>query len=112
MVTKPKDSKATPATPESKAKDKPKARSAPKVQPANQCLCGCGGTTKSRFLPGHDARLKGILSRLEKERPREGDAVPAEALKYAKANPKGKVVAFYEGADVLRIAAQAQQEKK
>ncbi len=22
------------------------------------CLCGCGATTKSRFVPGHDALLK------------------------------------------------------
>jgi hypothetical protein len=26
------------------------------------CLCGCGGHTKGgRFLPGHDARLRGKL---------------------------------------------------
>ena len=27
------------------------------------CLCGCGGTTKTRFVPGHDARLKSALTR-------------------------------------------------
>jgi hypothetical protein len=25
------------------------------------CLCGCGGTTKGRFVPGHDATLKETL---------------------------------------------------
>lgn len=25
------------------------------------CLCGCGGTTKGRFVPGHDATLKESL---------------------------------------------------
>lgn len=25
------------------------------------CLCGCGGTTKGRFVPGHDATLKEAL---------------------------------------------------
>lgn len=25
------------------------------------CLCGCGGTTKGRFVPGHDAKLKVAL---------------------------------------------------
>lgn len=25
------------------------------------CLCGCGGTTKGRFMPGHDATLKATL---------------------------------------------------
>lgn len=30
------------------------------------CLCGCGGTPsgkKARFIPGHDARYKGMLNR-------------------------------------------------
>lgn len=26
------------------------------------CLCGCGGTTKGRFAPGHDATLKAQLA--------------------------------------------------
>lgn len=26
------------------------------------CLCGCGGTTKGRFAPGHDATLKAQLT--------------------------------------------------
>lgn len=25
------------------------------------CLCGCGGSTKGRFVPGHDATLKESL---------------------------------------------------
>lgn len=25
------------------------------------CLCGCGGSTKGRFMPGHDATLKEAL---------------------------------------------------
>jgi hypothetical protein len=29
------------------------------------CACGCGGTTRNTFLPGHDAKLK---SRMLKER--------------------------------------------
>lgn len=29
----------------------------------NACLCGCKGQGPSRFLPGHDARLKGKLVR-------------------------------------------------
>ncbi len=34
----------------------------------HQCLCGCGGSPKgknSRFLPGHDARMKGTGSRYD-----------------------------------------------
>lgn len=28
------------------------------------CKCGCGTQTKSRFAPGHDAKLKGILQKV------------------------------------------------
>lgn len=35
----------------------------PKSQSTNTCLCGCGAPVKRRFLPGHDARLKGQLQR-------------------------------------------------
>jgi len=27
----------------------------------SDCLCGCGGKTKGRFVPGHDAKLKSEL---------------------------------------------------
>lgn len=27
----------------------------------SECLCGCGGSTKGRFVPGHDATLKETL---------------------------------------------------
>ncbi len=27
----------------------------------SDCLCGCGGKTKGRFVPGHDALLKETL---------------------------------------------------
>lgn len=32
-----------------------------------QCLCGCGGTTKRRFVPGHDARYHAAQKRAAKE---------------------------------------------
>jgi len=31
------------------------------------CQCGCGATVRRRFLPGHDARLKSRLLRLQAE---------------------------------------------
>jgi hypothetical protein len=32
------------------------------ARPANApCMCGCGGLTKGRFFPGHDATLKAAL---------------------------------------------------
>src|SRR6202023_1826524 len=41
-----------------------------------QCECGCGGATKSRFMPGHDARL---LSRLRRDA-RQGDQAARDQL--------------------------------
>lgn len=39
-----------------------KERKVPKSKEAQECLCGCGGQTKGgRFVPGHDARLKGQI---------------------------------------------------
>lgn len=29
-----------------------------------KCACGCGGGTQSTFVPGHDARQKGIILRV------------------------------------------------
>lgn len=29
-----------------------------------KCACGCGGGTQSTFVPGHDARQKGLILRL------------------------------------------------
>ena len=40
--------KGAAAKAESKTKKEPKAK--------NSCLCGCGGETGGRFVPGHDAR--------------------------------------------------------
>ena len=99
-------SQATSATPKDpKPKVQPKATAA---QP-KQCLCGCGGPTKGRFRPGHDARLKGILTRIEAEEERDDDRVSEEALAYARAGkPTAKVVAHYTGKDVIRLATQAE----
>ena len=43
------------------AKPEPKAK---KVAEPKSCTCGCEGTTKGGlFLPGHDARFSGLVSR-------------------------------------------------
>ena len=34
-----------------------KAKSSAAKTGTNSCYCGCGGLTKSRFVPGHDARF-------------------------------------------------------
>lgn len=48
-------------TPSTRAKAKPK-RTTESVS-VKECLCGCGGSPKGRFLPGHDAKLKGRLKK-------------------------------------------------
>ena len=79
----------------------------PKPQP-KQCPCGCGGPTKGRFGPGHDARFKGILTRTEAEEAREDYRVSGEALAYASAaKPTYKVVASFTAKDVIRLASKA-----
>lgn len=42
----------TAATTTTEATPRPK-----KTKPTVACWCGCGGQTKSRFVPGHDARF-------------------------------------------------------
>lgn len=45
----------------------PKAKSARKPKPEVDCECGCGGKTKSRFCPGHDSYLRGLVIRVQRE---------------------------------------------
>ena len=39
------------------------------------CWCGCGGTTKSRFVPGHDSKYHGEAKRVAR-----GEADEAQAI--------------------------------
>lgn len=65
------DTTAAPTTPETTKTKAPRftpleaeraAWVAANARPAvSTCLCGCGGTTKGRFVPGHDATLKEAL---------------------------------------------------
>jgi len=38
-----------------------------KPRPTRPCACGCGGETKSRFCPGHDSYLRGLVIRVQRE---------------------------------------------
>ena len=39
------------------------------------CWCGCGGSTKSRFVPGHDARFHGLAKKVARgTAPKDFDA--------------------------------------
>lgn len=47
-------------------KSLPKLPSLPKSRTQVSCDCGCGGQTGSRFVPGHDSKLKGMRIRVER----------------------------------------------
>jgi len=48
---------------------------AKKVKTPVPCWCGCGGTTKSRFQPGHDARFHGQAKRVARDQADYDDSV-------------------------------------
>lgn len=58
---------------------KAKREAKPKLDSTRDCLCGCGTETGGRFAPGHDARVKGLL--LKVERGEEKADSLAESLK-------------------------------
>ena len=41
-------------------------RSNRRNKPVVPCACGCGGGTKSRWVPGHDGRATGWAVRIER----------------------------------------------
>ena len=45
----------------------PKGPRGKRNRPEVPCECGCGGTTKSRFVPGHDSYLRGLVLRVHRE---------------------------------------------
>jgi hypothetical protein len=80
---------------------------AAKPKMTGECWCGCGGETKSKFVPGHDSKFHGLakkVARGEAEMPTsfihedaEADfmkwhdaALEAEAAKPAKVKPEPK----------------------
>lgn len=42
-----------------------KVKREPKEKVVRACRCGCGGQTTAYFVPGHDARFKGWLKKIE-----------------------------------------------
>lgn len=87
-----------------------------------KCACGCGGGTQSTFVPGHDARQKGIIIRLVRGVMTEadiaewgGEAVLVATMKAM--DDKGRMerwnltdeVAAYK-AEVARLEAEAKAE--
>ena len=70
-----------------KAAAAPKKEKAPKVMKA--CTCGCGGQTASYFIPGHDARFKGWLLKIEKGEASPEDLIPKKVRERFQWKKKG-----------------------
>lgn len=47
-----------------------------KKKEAGPCWCGCGGTTKSRFVPGHDAKFHSDAKNVARGLLSEDDLAP------------------------------------
>ena len=70
----------------------------PKPKMTGECWCGCGGETKSKFVPGHDSKFHGLakkVARGEAEMPESfiHDDAEADFMKWYDAevaNPKAK----------------------
>ena len=74
---------------------------------AFECLSGCRRIPKSKdskFVPGHDARVSGLLDRVLNGKRKPDDFISPQLLWYAKANPGAKVVGKYTSEDVLKAA--------
>ena len=88
-----------------------KPQSEPRGAPGGrQCLCGCGKITKPKsiFRQGHDARVKSMLSRLEKLQngTTAGFRLPDVLIARAAKEPTFEVVG-YSAATILELAKKA-----
>lgn len=76
----------------------PKASRGPrKEKPMVDCACGCGGQTRSTWVPGHDARAKGWALRIDRNVCKMSDVPENEQagaklmLKALKEGPKADI---------------------
>ena len=86
------------------AKPQPESQAARLIR---QCLCGCGNIPKqpkSVFWPGHDMRVKGMLSRLENAPAEEKFRLPDALVARATIDPTLRVHG-YDSEKILRLAA-------
>lgn len=86
VTTKGKGKTTTKAAPGTKAVKEPKVPKEKKLPSTQNCLCGCGLETGGKFRPGHDAKVKGLLGKVEKG-----------ILKFADLPPLVQAVAKFAG---------------
>jgi len=62
-----------------------------KVKAQNACKCGCGGLSGGHFVPGHDAKFKGWLLKIERGQMKVEELAPSVQTAYKwKKTPDGK----------------------
>ena len=93
---------ASPASGESNG-DKPSGRKA-KTGGTPKCLCGCDASNGpgSRFRPGHDARVKGMINRVSNDLAESGFSFPRILIEEATRN-SSLSVASYDAAFILKM---------
>jgi hypothetical protein len=110
--------KAAAADPEAAAAmtalDKGKDKAAGKKEPpkprrTHDCLCGCGQETLSLFAPGHDARVKGILLKVERGELTR-DAIPETVAPFVKFKGKHGTKDFVMTACPVKIPGRSNPE--
>lgn len=85
-IAKAKEAKSKPAGEKKAPKEK-------KLKKTHNCLCGCGAETLSLYAPGHDARVKGILLKVERG-DLEKSAIPETVIPFVKFVGKWKTEGF------------------
>jgi hypothetical protein len=70
-----------------------KEKAPKKLRKTHDCLCGCGTETLSLYAPGHDARVKGIILKVERG-DLEKSAIPETVAPFVKFSGKWKTEGF------------------
>ena len=75
-----------------------------KAKAKKPCMCGCGEMCGGRFRPGHDARLKSTLHKLESGGFVETEETRIPAVAVQRAMEEGHGVKPFTAADIIRLA--------
>ena len=78
-----------------------------KVKDLKPCICGCDETTRGRFFPGHDAKLKSSLLKAE-NKPGELNDIDKNRLRAAMVMAEDEpdrafIKNSYDAGDIIRI---------
>lgn len=87
----------------------PKTKKEKKVRKTHDCICGCGQETGGLYAPGHDARVKGILLKIERG-DLEKTAVPAGVAPFVRWFGKWKTEGFKLTAAPVKVPGRAEIE--